>query len=75
MLLIMRGPFGFKSYHRDGVGRREVWHRAVMDDVAVEFCLAARLEDADLAAAAGKQNGGGSQDVGAGVAALQAQFA
>src|SRR5665213_3294581 len=62
--------------HGDGVGRGETRHRTVMDHVAVEFSLAARLEDADLAGSAGRAERARREiDVGAGVAALQAQFA
>src|SRR5882762_3171962 len=61
--------------HRDGVRGREARYRAVMDDVAVEFCLAAGLEDADLARSTGWTKRSRREiDVGTGVAALQAQF-
>src|SRR3979490_2214933 len=41
-------------HHGDGVRRGEARHRAVMDDVAVEFCLAAGFEYADLARGTGR---------------------
>src|SRR3984893_11659115 len=63
-------------HHGDGVRRHEAGYRAVMDDVAVEFRLAAGLEHADLAAAAGRAERARREiDVGARVAALQAQLA
>src|ERR1700704_764094 len=63
-------------HHGDGVRRREARHRAVMDHVAVELCLAAGFEHADLARGAGRTERARREiDVGAGVAALQAQLA
>src|SRR5467141_3106593 len=63
-------------HHGDGVRRREAGYRAVMDDVAIEFRLAAGLEYADLARGTGRAERARREiDVGAGVAALQAQFA
>jgi hypothetical protein len=62
-------------HHGDGVGRREARHRAVMDDVAVELGPAAGLEHADLARGTGwAERARREIDIGAGVAALQAQF-
>src|SRR5664279_1139366 len=50
--------------------------RAMIDNVAVERTLAAGLEDADLArGAGGAERAWREIDIGAGVAALQAQFA
>src|SRR5579862_4047734 len=61
----------------NGVGRREAGRgRAVIDDVAIELALAARLEHADLARGAfGAERARREVDVGAGVAALQPQLA
>src|ERR1700732_1092410 len=65
----------FKLHHGDGVRRREAGDRTVMDHIAVEFCLAAGLEHADLARAAGRAEGTRREiDMGAGVAALQPQL-
>src|SRR5258705_8438544 len=63
-------------HHRDSVRRRKAGHRAVMDHVAVELCLAAGLEYADLARGADRTERAWREvDVGAGVAALQARLA
>src|ERR1700754_2392911 len=63
--------------HRNRIRRREAGGgRAVVDDVAVECSLAAGLEHADLARGAGRAERARREiDVGAGVTALQAQFA
>src|ERR1700722_18549657 len=54
-------------HHSDGVRRREARHRAVMDHIAIEFCLAAGLEHADLARGAGRAKRPRREiDVGAG---------
>src|SRR3954464_12441414 len=60
--------------HGDGVGRREAGGGgAMVDDVAVELTLAARLEHADLARGAGRAEWARREiDVRTGVAALQA---
>src|SRR5262249_45747485 len=62
---------------RDGIGRGEARRGGTMvDDVAVELALAARLEGADLARGAGwAERPRREVDVGAGIATLQAQFA
>src|SRR5258706_7187572 len=67
----------FVQFHYgDGVRRCEARHRAVMDHVAVELGLAAGLEHADLARGTGRAERARREiDVGAGVAALQAQLA
>src|SRR5579859_2621842 len=61
----------------NGVGRREAGcSGAVVDDIAIELALAARLEDRDLARAAGRAEWPRRKvDLRADVAALQAQFA
>jgi len=60
-------------HHGDGVRRREARYRTVMDDVAVEFCLAAGFEHVDLARGAGRAERSRREiDIGAGIAALQA---
>src|ERR1700722_346396 len=62
-------------HHRDRIGRGEAGRRAMMDDVAVELALAARLEDGDLAGGAGRAERTRREiDVGAGVATLQPQL-
>src|SRR5579859_6390982 len=66
----------FQFDHGDGIRRRETRDRTVMDHVAVKLRLAARLEHADLARGAGRAERSRREiDMGAGVAALQAQFA
>src|SRR5581483_5147104 len=62
---------------RNGVGGREAGcGRAVVDDIAVELALAARLEHRDLARGAGRAERPRREiDMGAGIAALQAQLA
>src|SRR6266702_6568917 len=63
--------------HGNRTRRREAGRGgAVVDDVAVERALAARLEHTDLArGAGGTERARREIDVGAGVAALQAQLA
>src|SRR6266702_6737561 len=63
--------------HGNRIRRREAGRGgAVVDDVAVERALAARLEYADLARGTGGAEWTRREiDVGAGVAALQPQFA
>src|SRR5215217_4971340 len=63
--------------NRDRVGRGEAGRRrAVVDDVAVERALAARLEHADLArGTGGAERARREIHIGAGIATLQAEFA
>src|ERR1700731_580665 len=67
----------FIQFHYcDGVRWRETRNRTVMDHVAIKRCLAAGLEYADLArGAGGTERARRKVDIGAGVAALQPQFA
>ena len=59
----------------DRVGWGETGDRAVMNHVAVELTLPARLEYADFSRATGRAEWArGKIDVGAGIAALQAQL-
>src|ERR1700739_3248529 len=62
--------------HGDRIRRRETGGGTMVNDVAVELTLAARLEDGDLAGGAGGAERARREiDVGAGVATLQAQLA